>query len=71
MNKNEIRHKLQNEIKVLDAVIKELASVRPNISAKQEHFEHSLIILINIKKEMQETLNDLKKDFNVDDAFTV
>ena len=64
MNKNEIKHKLHDEICALDSAIKQLASVRPYIesNSKQDRFDRSLETIINVKNDMNKTLNELKKE---------
>ena len=70
MNKLEITHRLHNEISAIDAAIKQLVQAGPSQPHRQRLFDSSLTILINVKKEMQETLNDLNKDLNVNEQFT-
>ena len=64
MNKNEIKHKLHDEICALDSAIKQLSSVRPYIesNSKQDRFDRSLETIINVKNDMNKTLNELKKE---------
>ena len=66
MEKNEIKHKLHDEICALDSAIKQLASVRPYIesSSKQDRFDISLETIINVKNDMIKTLKELKKDLS-------
>lgn len=64
MDKNEVRHKLHDQICALDSTIKQLASIRPYVDSipKQDRFDRSLETLINIKNDMVKTLNELKKE---------
>jgi len=64
MDKNEVRHKLHDEICALDTVIKQLSSIRPYIdsSSKQDRFDDSLAIIIGVKNDMVKTLTELKND---------
>ncbi len=64
MDKNEVRHKLHDEICALDTAIKQLASIRPYVDSvtKKDRFDSSLDIIIGVKNDMVKTLNELKKD---------
>ncbi|MFQ6723756.1 MAG: hypothetical protein ACLRFE_00285 [Clostridia bacterium] len=64
MDKNEVRHKLHDEIDALDTAIKQLASIRPyvNSSSKQDSFDRSLAIIIGVKNDMVKTLTELKNN---------
>ena len=64
MDKNEVRHKLHDEICALDTAIKQLASIRPYVdsSSKQDRFDRSLAIIIGVKNDMLKTLTELKND---------
>ena len=64
MDKNEIRHKLHDEICALDSAIKQLASIRPYVDSvtKKDRFDSSLDIVIGVKNDMVKMLNELKKD---------
>ena len=64
MDKNEVRHKLYDEICALDTAIKQLASIRPYVDSvtKRDRFDSSLDIVIGVKNDMVKTLNELKKD---------
>ena len=64
MNKNEIKHKLRDDINVLDTTIKQLASLRHYIKPdlNQDRFDRSLQTLIDIKYDMVKTLKELKKE---------
>jgi len=62
MDKNEIRHRLKNEIEGLDIVIKQFASVRHYVTFKQDRFGNALGMLINISNEMRQTLNELNNE---------
>lgn len=64
MDKNEVIHKLHDEICALDTAIKQLASICPYVdsSSKQDRFDSSLAIIIDVKNDMVKTLTELKKD---------
>lgn len=62
MDKNEIRHRLSNEVNGLDIVIKRFASVRHYVTFKQERYDDTLGMLVNIANEMRQTLNELNNE---------
>ena len=64
MDKNEVRHKLYDEICALDTAIKQLASICPYVdsSSKQDRFGRSLAIIKGVKNDMLKTLTELKND---------
>ena len=64
MDKNEIIHKLYDEICALDMAIEQLERIRPYVDTvtKRDRFDSSLDIVIGVKNDMVKTLNELKKE---------